>query len=99
MRLQPPLKAPTEACCLTPAKKPAWHSESNFRFLCYRTPNNLATLRHMVLNLMQKDKTKGSLRGKFNAPDGTRTICQASSCGFRFKSDTHSEMKPDGVSI
>jgi len=28
-------------------------------------PNNLATLRHMVLNLMQKDKAKGSLRGKF----------------------------------
>jgi predicted transposase YbfD/YdcC len=28
-------------------------------------PENLAVLRHMALNLMQKDGTKGSLRGKF----------------------------------
>lgn len=28
-------------------------------------PNNLAILRHMALNVMQKDTTKGSLRGKF----------------------------------
>jgi predicted transposase YbfD/YdcC len=28
-------------------------------------PHNLAVLRHMALNLMQKDATKGSLRGKF----------------------------------
>lgn len=28
-------------------------------------PHNLAVLRHMVLNVMQKDPTKGSLRGKF----------------------------------
>jgi predicted transposase YbfD/YdcC len=28
-------------------------------------PNNLAVLRHMALNVMQKDPTKGSLRGKF----------------------------------
>jgi predicted transposase YbfD/YdcC len=28
-------------------------------------PHNLAVLRHMALNVMQKDKTKGSLRGKF----------------------------------
>ena len=28
-------------------------------------PNNLAVLRHMALNVMQKDATKGSLRGKF----------------------------------
>ena len=28
-------------------------------------PNNLAILRHMAINLMQKDKVKGSLRGKF----------------------------------
>ena len=27
-------------------------------------PNNLAVLRHMALNVMQKDTTKGSLRGK-----------------------------------
>jgi predicted transposase YbfD/YdcC len=27
-------------------------------------PNNLAILRHMALNVMQKDTTKGSLRGK-----------------------------------
>ena len=27
-------------------------------------PNNLAVLRHMALNVMQKDPTKGSLRGK-----------------------------------
>jgi predicted transposase YbfD/YdcC len=28
-------------------------------------PNNLAILRHMAINVMQKDPTKGSLRGKF----------------------------------
>lgn len=28
-------------------------------------PNNLAVLRHMALNVMQKDAPKGSLRGKF----------------------------------
>jgi predicted transposase YbfD/YdcC len=28
-------------------------------------PQNLAVLRHMILNVMQKDTTKGSLRGKF----------------------------------
>ena len=28
-------------------------------------PENLAVLRHMAINVMQKDATKGSLRGKF----------------------------------
>ncbi|MBO0711714.1 MAG: hypothetical protein J2P47_10605 [Acetobacteraceae bacterium] len=28
-------------------------------------PNNLAVLRHMAMNLMQKDTATGSLRGKF----------------------------------
>jgi predicted transposase YbfD/YdcC len=28
-------------------------------------PHNLAVLRHMALNAMQKDAAKGSLRGKF----------------------------------
>jgi hypothetical protein len=28
-------------------------------------PENLAVLRHMALNVMQKDPTKASLRGKF----------------------------------
>ena len=28
-------------------------------------PHNLAVLRHMAINVMQKDTTKGSLRGKF----------------------------------
>jgi hypothetical protein len=28
-------------------------------------PHNLAVLRHMVLNAMQKEASKGSLRGKF----------------------------------
>jgi predicted transposase YbfD/YdcC len=28
-------------------------------------PHNLAVLRHMVLNAMQKEGSKGSLRGKF----------------------------------
>jgi len=28
-------------------------------------PHNLAVLRHMALNVMQKDTSKGSLRGKF----------------------------------
>jgi len=30
-------------------------------------PSNLAVLRHMALNVMQKDATKGSLRGKFKS--------------------------------
>ena len=29
------------------------------------SPHNLAVLRHMALNVMQKDGQKGSLRGKF----------------------------------
>ena len=28
-------------------------------------PHNLAVLRHMALNVMRKDNTKASLRGKF----------------------------------
>jgi hypothetical protein len=28
-------------------------------------PHNLAVLRHMALNIMQKNTTKGSLRAKF----------------------------------
>jgi predicted transposase YbfD/YdcC len=28
------------------------------------SPHNLAVLRHMALNVMQKDATKGSLRGR-----------------------------------
>jgi hypothetical protein len=28
-------------------------------------PQNLAVLRHMVINAMQKEGSKGSLRGKF----------------------------------
>src|SRR6202035_3616814 len=28
-------------------------------------PHNLAVLRHMAINAMQRDTTKGSLRGKF----------------------------------
>jgi hypothetical protein len=28
-------------------------------------PQNLAVLRHLALNVMQKDTSKGSLRGKF----------------------------------
>ena len=28
-------------------------------------PHNMAVLRHMALNVMQKDPSKGSLRGKF----------------------------------
>jgi len=40
-------------------------------------PNNLAILRRMVLNLWQKDKAKGYLRGNSHAPNGIRAICQA----------------------
>jgi predicted transposase YbfD/YdcC len=29
-------------------------------------PHNLAVLRHMALNAMQKESSKGSLRGKLN---------------------------------
>ncbi len=28
-------------------------------------PNNLAVLRHMALNVMQKDRSRESLKGKF----------------------------------
>jgi len=37
-------------------------------------PNNLAVLRHMALNGMQKEPSNGSLRGKFKRPDGTTHI-------------------------
>jgi hypothetical protein len=30
-------------------------------------PHNLAVLRHMALNVMQKDPTKGSLRGRIKS--------------------------------
>jgi predicted transposase YbfD/YdcC len=36
-------------------------------------PQDLTVLRHMALNAMQKEGSKGSLRGNFNEPDGTTT--------------------------
>ena len=33
-------------------------------------PYNLAVLRHMALNVMQKDRSKGALRGKFKRAGG-----------------------------
>ena len=35
-------------------------------------PQNLAILRHMALNVMQKERSKDSLRGSSNAPGGTQ---------------------------
>ena len=40
-------------------------NEDNDRSRMDNSPHNLAVLRHMALNVMQKDKSKGSLRGKF----------------------------------
>jgi hypothetical protein len=33
-------------------------------------PHNLAVLRHMAINVMQKEGSKGSLRGKFKRVTG-----------------------------
>lgn len=41
-------------------------SEDQVRSRMDNSPYNLAILRHMALNLMQKDRSKVSLRGKFN---------------------------------
>ncbi len=41
-------------------------------------PQNFAVLRHMALNVMQKDLTKGSLRGNSNTPAGMKPISQVS---------------------
>ena len=44
----------------------AWLQEDQDRSRLGNSPNNLAILRHMALNVMQKENvTKGSLRGKF----------------------------------
>jgi predicted transposase YbfD/YdcC len=40
-------------------------NEDHDRSRLDHAPQNLAVLRHMALNVMQKDPTKGSLRGKF----------------------------------
>jgi len=40
-------------------------NEDQSRSRLGNSPNNLAVLRHMALNIMQKDADKGSLRGKF----------------------------------
>jgi predicted transposase YbfD/YdcC len=41
-------------------------NEDQVRSRMDNSPYNLAILRHMALNLMQKDRSKVSLRGKFN---------------------------------
>jgi predicted transposase YbfD/YdcC len=40
-------------------------NEDNTRNRMDNGPHNLAVLRHMALNIMRKDQSKGSLRGKF----------------------------------
>jgi predicted transposase YbfD/YdcC len=40
-------------------------NEDNARNRMGNGPHNLAVLRHMALNIMRKDQSKGSLRGKF----------------------------------
>lgn len=40
-------------------------NEDHDRTRLDNAPHNLAVLRHMALNVMQKDITKGSLRTKF----------------------------------
>ena len=41
-------------------------NEDQVRSRMDNSPYNLAILRHMALNLMHKDRSKVSLRGKFN---------------------------------
>lgn len=41
-------------------------NEDHDRSRMDNSPHNLAVLRHMALNVMQKETSKGSLRGKFN---------------------------------
>ncbi|GAC1583877.1 MAG: hypothetical protein NVS3B5_18520 [Sphingomicrobium sp.] len=40
-------------------------------------PENLAVLRHMALNIMRKDTSKGSLRIKFNRAEFRSSVCAA----------------------
>ena len=40
-------------------------NEDQDRMRLGNSPHNLAVLRHMALNVMQKDGSKKSLRGKF----------------------------------
>ena len=54
-------------------------NEDHDRTRLDNAPHNLAVLRHMALNVMQKDITKGSLRTKSCAPDGMITISLGSS--------------------
>ena len=42
-------------------------NEDHDRTRLDNAPHNLAVLRHMALNVMQKDITKGSLRTKLHA--------------------------------
>ena len=46
-------------------RKRRWSKARVLRVTAGSGPHNLAGLRHMVLNVMQKDGEKGSLRGKF----------------------------------
>ena len=48
-------------------------------------PHNLAVLRHMALNVMQKDGSKGSLRGKFQRAGWNEPISPASSDYFEMR--------------
>ena len=41
-------------------------NEDQARSRMENAPENLAILRHMALNIMRKDPSKGSLRIKFN---------------------------------
>ena len=40
-------------------------NEDQLRTRMGNGPHNLAVLRHMAINAMQKERAKGSLRGKF----------------------------------
>ena len=55
----------------------SWHEDQD-RTRLGNGPHNLAVLRHMALNVMQKDTSKGSLRGKVHAgPLGTNDTLPA----------------------
>jgi len=58
------------AGCSSSMTGPAWRlavvmNEDRDRTRLDKAPQNLAMLRHMAINVMQKDTAKGSLRGKF----------------------------------
>jgi hypothetical protein len=60
-------------------------SEDSARNRMDSGPQNLAVLRHMALNVMRKEETKMSLRGKLKKPLGTIATSSNSSPFFEMQ--------------